>query len=166
MKQRILFFILLCVMCAVPVYAQEFFEAHVIKVLEGDTLLLKGGTTVRLMGIDTPQTRIRNQLFTELGAHALSVTKQLVEKKKVRLQLVDPPMRSGSDARKFAYVFVSGRMVNALLLKKGLAVISRSFPPDTQYADYFVRIQAEAARAKAGIWQILTPQETEDSHAF
>jgi micrococcal nuclease len=166
MKKRTVFLIVAFVLCLQPLYAQDFFDAYVVKVLEGDTLLLKGGTTVRLMGIDTPQTRFPNQLFTELGEKALSVTKKMVEKKKVRLELVDPAARSGSDARKFAYVFVSGRMVNALLLKQGLAVISRSFPPDAQYADYFVRSQAQAVQAKAGIWQILSPQEKENTYAF
>jgi len=149
-----------------PLYAQDFFEGYVVKVLEGDTLLLRGGTTVRLMGIDTPQTRISNNLFIDIGKKAISVTKSLVEKKKVRLELVDPAMRSGNDARKFAYVFVSGRMVNAILLKKGLGVISQSFPPDDKYAAYFVRNQAQAAQAKAGIWQLVSPSESRSSYAF
>jgi len=147
-------------------YADDFFEGYVVKVLEGDTILLKGGTTVRYMGIDTPQTRIANQTFKVVGDKALSVNKQMVEKKTVRLELVDPPSRSATDARKFAYVYVSGQMINALLLKKGLAVVSQTFPPDEKYTDYFTRAQDMAVQNKSGIWSIVQQKQGNSEYAF
>ncbi len=165
-RMKKLFFVALFILLSHGAFAEDFFEGYVVKVLEGDTILLKGGTTVRYMGIDTPQTRVGNQTFKAIGDKALSVNKQMVEKKTVRLELVDPQTRSDGDARKFAYVYVSGQMVNTLLLKKGLAVISRTFPPDSKYTDYFARSQNIAVQKKSGIWSMVQQKQGNSDYAF
>lgn len=139
--------------------AGEFFDAYVDKVMDGDTIHLRGGTVVRYMGIETPRTRIKNQIFMNVAQQSLALNKKLVEKKKVRLEIVEPVNVDRDDTRKFAYVFVSGQMVNAVLLKKGLALISKTFPPDEKYQGYFVRSQNEAINLKKGIWEKLSANQ-------
>jgi micrococcal nuclease len=159
-------FFLLSLVCVSSIHAEDFFDGYVAKVLDGDTILLKGGTTVRYMGIDTPQTRVGNRAFQDIALKALELNKKMVEKKTVRLELVEPSLRDKNDARKFAYVFVSGQMVNALLLKKGLGVVSQSFPPDQKYAEYFAREQKSAISQSLGIWSMLQYKKEGNSHAF
>ena len=133
-------------------YTEDFFEADVEKVIEGDKIILRGGTVVQYMGIDAPRTMVPDHVFKDIASAAFEINKQLVEKKRVRLEFASPPNVSHSDSRKFAYVFAGGQMVNAVLLKKGLAVVSKTFPPSAQYQTYFLRAQNEAVARQAGIW--------------
>ena len=162
--------IFLLIICATAyVCAQDFFDAKVQKVLDGDKIILQGGTVVQYMGIDTPRTRVPNQIFQDIALAALQYNKQLVEGKTVRLEIVKPSNVSSQDSRTFAYVFAGGQMVNALLLKKGLAIVSNTYPPDAKYNDYFIRSQNIAIFKRVGIWQKLQTQEqkgTLQDHAF
>ena len=151
------------------VWGENFFDAKVQKVLDGDKILLRGGTIVQYMGIDTPRTRVPYQIFQDIAVASLKLNKRLVEGKTVRLEIVTPSNISSEDSRKFAYVFIGGQMVNALLLKKGLAVVSRTYPPDVKYQNFFLQSQQQAIMGKIGIWQKLQPQEQAGSvsdHAF
>ncbi len=145
------------------VFAEDFFVAKVQKVLEGDKILLQGGTVVQYMGINAPRTRVSNQIFQDIALAALQLNKKLVEGKTVRLEIVMPSSISTEDSRKFAYVFIGGRMVNALLVKKGLAVVSDTYPPAQKYQSFFSRAQQQAVLSKAGIWQKIQTQKQNGS---
>ncbi|NIM05287.1 MAG: hypothetical protein GTN65_06650, partial [Armatimonadetes bacterium] len=64
------------------------------------------------------------------GAEAWQANRELVEGKEVRLERdVSETDRYG---RLLRYVYVDDVLVNAELVKKGLAEV-RSYPPDTRY---------------------------------
>ena len=65
-------------------YAQDI--ASVKKVVDGDTLLLTNGEYVRLIGVDTPETKHPQKPVEYFGKEAFQFTKGMVEGKEVRLE--------------------------------------------------------------------------------
>jgi Staphylococcal nuclease homologue len=58
----------------------------VTRVIDGDTLELSTGEKVRLIGVDTPETKDPRKPVQYFGKEATAFTKQLVEGKPVRLE--------------------------------------------------------------------------------
>jgi micrococcal nuclease len=58
----------------------------VARVIDGDTLQLSTGETVRLIGVDTPETKDPRQPVQHFGKEATAFTRQLVEGKPVHLE--------------------------------------------------------------------------------
>jgi endonuclease YncB( thermonuclease family) len=55
------------------------------RVIDGDTLQLDTGATVRLIGVDTPETKDPRKPVQYFGKEATAFTQRLVEGKRVRL---------------------------------------------------------------------------------
>ena len=53
-----------------------------IRVIDGDTIVLDGDETVRLIGVDTPETKDPRKPVEYFGQEAYEFTKSLVEAKK------------------------------------------------------------------------------------
>lgn len=115
----------------------------VTKVVDGDTIEIKGGIRVRYIGIDTPESGQCG------GEEATRENSQLVENKKVTLETdVQKLDRYG---RTLAYVFIDGVFVNEELLKRGVATVT-TYPPNVKYVDRFLKAQEEARGQKKGTW--------------
>jgi len=125
------------------------------RVADGDTVIVDiggGEETVRLIGIDTPETVKPNTPVECYGPEASALTKSLLaEGTAVRLvRDVEPRDAYG---RLLAYVYrVDDEMfVNLHLVEVGAAV-PLTFEPNTTYADRFVDAAATAERAGLGLW--------------
>jgi len=59
------------------------------RVIDGDTLLMENGERVRLIGVDTPETKHPNKPVQHFGKEAAAFTRRMVEGKRVRLEF-DP----------------------------------------------------------------------------
>ncbi|MCS7192683.1 MAG: thermonuclease family protein [Armatimonadetes bacterium] len=125
----------------------------VIKVIDGDTVVLSDGRTVRYIGIDTPEF---GQPFYEA---AKNFNRNLVENKLVDLEF--DVERYDHYGRLLAYVFVrdkSGRriFVNGEMIRNGFA---RTYtkPPNVKYSDLFVKLQREAMASHRGLWSVYKP---------
>ncbi len=120
--------------------------ARVIQVIDGDTITIEGGYRVRYIGIDTPEVYPQVEAF---GIEAWQANRRLVEGEEVRLE------RDVSETDKYGrllrYVYVDGVLVNAELVKQGLAR-AKAYPPDTKYQDYLEEMEAEARSAGRGMW--------------
>ncbi|MFC1957820.1 thermonuclease family protein [Chloroflexota bacterium] len=83
------------------------------------------------------------------GIEAWQANRKLVEGKEVRLE------RDVSETDKYGrllrYVWVDGTLVNAELVRQGLAE-AKAYPPDTKYQDYLEQMETEAREAGRGIW--------------
>ena len=55
------------------------------RVIDGDTLLLTTGERVRLIGVDTPETKHPQKPVQHLGKEAYLFTKRMVEGKEVKI---------------------------------------------------------------------------------
>jgi micrococcal nuclease len=72
----------------------------VARAIDGDTLELAGGERVRLIGVDTPETKHPQKPVERFGAEASAFTSQLVAVKRVRLEYDHPaPRQVRADAR-------------------------------------------------------------------
>ncbi len=120
--------------------------ARVTQVIDGDTIIIKGGYRVRYIGIDTPEIYPRAEAY---GIEAWQANRQLVEGKEIRLERdVSETDRYG---RLLRYVYVDGILVNAELVRQGLAQ-AKAYPPDTKYQDYLEQMEAETREAGVGLW--------------
>jgi endonuclease YncB( thermonuclease family) len=125
-------------------------KARVIKVIDGDTLVLESKARVRLLGIDAPEME-REGRPAEFQAHqAKAYLAQLVEGKEVRLEY--GPLRYDQYGRLLAHVFLADNtLVEAALLRQGLARVY-FHPPNLGHREVLLAAQTEAMDARRGLW--------------
>lgn len=128
-------------------------EVLVRRVVDGDTVEIEGGTRVRYIGVDTPES---GECFGEEAAEA---NKNLVGAKPVRLER--DIQQFDKYQRLLAYVWVGDKMANEELVAQGFAQVS-TFPPNVRYVDRFVRAQQKARTNQLGLWApgICSPTST------
>jgi len=146
-------------------------RAVVTHVFDGDTLevRLEGGPRrVRLIGVDTPETRDNDKLARDvrrtgrsreallaLGRTAAAFTRDVALGREVRLE--HDVERRDRYGRLLAYVWLpDGRLLNAELLRAGHAVLM-TIPPNVRHVDLFRRLQSEARAAGRGFWRAPAP---------
>ena len=124
---------------------------HVKWVVDGDTIVLRDGRHVRYIGIDTPEIRHEDQPAEPLAVRALSVNRQIVEGR--RLRLVYDRQRTDRYGRTLAYVYRGdGLLVNAELLEKGVAHVLYQWPNSSK-TRHLLEYQRNAMQRGIGIWQ-------------
>jgi endonuclease YncB( thermonuclease family) len=126
-------------------------EYQVRRVIDGDTLLLDNGARVRLIGADTPETVHPDRPPEPWGAEAAEFTRAFIGRRPVRIEL-DPHDRQDRHGRFLAYVWVDSQMLNEELIRRGLARARLEFPYSEARKKVFREAQAEAQRARRGIW--------------
>ena len=118
-------------------------EVHVVDVIDGSTLLLDDGETVRLAGIETPSAR--------LAAEARQALAALAEGRRVNLA----PGDAGRDryGRLRAHLVRSddGAWVQGALLAAGLARV-HSLVDDRRAVAAMLAIERQARAGRLGIW--------------
>ncbi|HSS41431.1 MAG TPA: thermonuclease family protein [Solirubrobacterales bacterium] len=126
--------------------------AYVIRAVDGDTIEVDlGGHTedVRYIGVDTPETVKPDTPVQCFGPQASSFNHALVEHRRVRL--VFGVERRDVYGRLLAYVYLDGHLVNAELIRRGLAR-TLTIPPNDRFAGRLKRLEMPAARAGRGLW--------------
>ena len=157
----------LVVLCLVPVLAIDLpdssfatLEAKVYKVFDGDTISIRGGERVRLLGIDTPE------IGEPFSAEAKRFTRDLVQYQTVRLEFDVRERDTYSRLLAFVYVETDDGwvLVNTELVRVGLARLL-FIPPNGRYEDYFEQVLHEAMVRHQGMWgkfsDVLTLQQVE-----
>jgi micrococcal nuclease len=126
--------------------------ATVTRVVDGDTIhvLLEGrDTTVRLIGIDTPE---KDGPYTHeecFGREASAYTERSLDGAEVGLEFdVDRQDRYG---RTLAYVWTDAVLFSEQILRDGYAVLL-TVPPNVRYVDRLAAAQADAHDDGAGLW--------------
>jgi micrococcal nuclease len=137
--------------------ASRHLTGRVVRAVDGDTLEVaidgRGTETVRLIGVDTPETVKPDTPVQCFGPQASAFEHHTVEGHRVRLLTgVEPRDYYG---RLLAYVWVDGRandrFLEAELLRRGLARIL-TFHPNDRFARRFEGIAQKAARRGKGLW--------------
>jgi micrococcal nuclease len=117
------------------------------RVIDGDTLELVSGENVRLIGVDTPETKDPRKLVQSFGKEATAFTKRLVEGKRVRLE--DDQQRQDKYDRTLTYAYLDdGTFVNAEIIKQGYGFADTRFP--FKYLEQFRQLEPDAREAKRG----------------
>lgn len=127
-------------------------ERIVERIVDGDTLVVKDGEKVRLIGVDTPESVDPRQPVECLGKEASTFLAGLIPPGTKVTLVYDVDLTDRYD-RTLAYLYRStdGLFVNAELLTSGYAQIL-SIPPDIAHADEFLELQREARDAGRGLW--------------
>lgn len=142
----------------------DYNKILVTKVVDGDTLHLENGDRVRLIGVDTPESKVNAKLKRDskrisrdyetimtMGKTAAKFTAGLVSYKYVKLEF-DVQKRDRYN-RLLAYVYLpDGKMLNAEIVKAGYAQVM-TVPPNVAHQDLFLQLQTEAREANRGLWK-------------
>ncbi|OGK98991.1 MAG: hypothetical protein A3I14_02235 [Candidatus Rokubacteria bacterium RIFCSPLOWO2_02_FULL_73_56] len=127
-------------------------EGTVVRVVDGDTVHVRLGDRVervRYIGVNTPEVHHPTKGEEPGGRAAALVNRRLVAGKRVRLELdVQARDRYG---RLLAYVWADGVMVNAELVRLGMAQ-PMTIPPNVRHAPLFRDLAREARAAGRGLW--------------
>ena len=127
---------------------------RVERVIDGDTLVLAGGTRVRLLGVDTPETRHPNRPPEPLGKEATAFTRRHVEGKEVTLRF--DRQRRDRYRRVLAYVYVDDWFLNEELIRAGYSRAETQYPYSSAMKRRFRQAEEEARRANRGLWALQT----------
>ena len=141
----------------------------VTRVIDGDTVEIRYTNatteTVRLLGVDTPETPPNTVSPGEFegipdseagqghliswGENATEFAERKLVGKEVRL-VVDPESdRRGGYGRLLAYIYVDGENFNSLLLSGGYA---RLYESEFRLRDSFATTEATAQQERVGLW--------------
>lgn len=126
-------------------------EIIVRRVVDGDTLVLSDGTRVRLIGVDTPETKHPSRPVEYFGKEASEFTRREIEGRPVRLEY--DWQKTDRYGRTLAYVFRAsdGFFLNAELIKQGYAHAYTRFP--FKRLEDFRNYEREARKKEAGLWR-------------
>ena len=138
--------------------ARADLTGRVVRVVDGDTVEVRlqrrrGTSTVRYIGVDTPETVKPGEPVQCYGKQASAFNRRLVEGRRVRLEIGRE--RTDRYGRLLAYVHVRGRgdpFVNAELLRRGYAR-TLAISPNTDRAGRFATLEHRARREGRGLWR-------------
>jgi micrococcal nuclease len=126
--------------------------ARVTRVVDGDTIHVDidgDETTIRLIGIDTPE---KDGPFTEeecFGREASAYTERALTGREVLLEF-DVERLDRYD-RTLAYAWIDGRLFDERIVADGYAMVA-TFPPNVKYVDRFLAAQRTAREGGLGLW--------------
>ena len=146
-------------------YAQQ--TTTVTRIVDGDTLkvfYLEGEESIRLIGIDTPESRVNKktkkdakrsgqdvETIIAMGKRATEYVESLVKPGGLITIEFDVQERDRYK-RLLGYVYLSnGKMLNEEIVKAGYASVM-TIPPNVKYKDRFLIAYQEARESKMGLW--------------
>jgi len=113
----------------------------VTKIIDGDTFLIEGGYSVRILGIDADE---RDHRCYEAAKNRLE---ELILNKEVRLEKGKEDL--DQYCRYLRYVFLDDKNISLELVKEGL-VVARFSPEDVKYREEIAQAEKEAKDNKIG----------------
>ena len=131
-------------------------DVVVRQVVDGDTLEVTGGERVRLIGIDTPETKAPDRPVGCFGQEASRFTATVVPKG-TAVRLVGDAEQRDRYGRLLAYVYrrADGLFLNAELLRRGFAQLL-TIPPNIAHTDEFAALARQAREGSQGLWAACT----------
>ncbi|MEJ7596711.1 MAG: thermonuclease family protein [Kofleriaceae bacterium] len=128
-------------------------EGVVARIIDGDTVELESGETIRYLLVNTPETTGgKDECY---GQNAVTFNTDLVLGKQVTIEYdVECEDRFG---RTLAYISVAGQEVNALLVERGFGCVLHIPPNGDDRADEFDALEDAAKAADRGLWGSCSP---------
>ncbi len=125
-------------------------ETVITRVVDGDTLIIETGERIRLLGVDTPETKHPNRPAEPWGHEASEFTRQHVEGQRVQLEF--DRERQDRYGRWLAYVFRDDWFLNEELIRQGYSRAETRFPFRSDRQRLFRKAEQEARDERRGIW--------------
>jgi len=132
-------------------------DTTVERVVDGDTIVVGGGHHVRLIGIDTPETKDPRKPVQCFGREASAfLTGLLPRGTGVRLVGDVEPRDFYDRTLAYAYRLPDGLFVNADLVRQGFARVL-TIPPNVAHTDELLALDRQAREAGRGLWSACGP---------
>lgn len=124
-------------------------QVSVARIVDGDTVELDDGRTVRLLGIDTPEVHGGTDCW---GPEASEFARGTLDGQRVRL--VRDPTQDPVDqyGRTLAYLVLSGGRNYSMMAATAGAAFSYTYDEPVQLADEIAAAEADARTAGKGVW--------------
>jgi micrococcal nuclease len=122
----------------------------VTRVIDGDTVVLQNIGTVRLIGVDTPESVDPRRPVEYFGKEASDFTRQIATGKQVTLGFDQD--RTDRFGRTLAYVYLQPEnlLLNAEIIRQGYGHAYTAFP--FRMSEEFRALEREAREAGRGLW--------------
>jgi len=151
-------FLFLAIAACLFLFAPVASAQLVTRVIDGDTIVVESVGTVRLIGVDTPETVDPRRPVQAFGKEASAFTNRMALGKVVRLEFDRD--RTDRYKRTLAYVYLPDDVfLNAEIVRQGYGHAYTSYP--FRYLDDFRALEREAREAERGLWGTATPLPTE-----
>ncbi|MHB1086587.1 MAG: thermonuclease family protein [Minisyncoccota bacterium] len=139
---------------------QEFEWYPIVKVVDGDTIVVSiagANTTVRLIGLDTPETVDPRKTVQCFGAEASAEMKKILSGQYVRLEMDPSQGEKDKYGRLLAYVYApanvrpEGILLNIYMIEEGFGH-EYTYNIPYKYQTEFKTAEKTAREAKRGLW--------------
>ena len=129
-------------------------ESAVVKwVYDGDSLLLIDKRKIRIIGIDTPETKHHKQKAQAYGAKAREALRALLKNNHYQVSLRYGKERKDKYGRTLAHVYLpDGTNISNWMLEQGYAK-TLAFPPNVQLAECYKKAEEIAQAQSLKIWR-------------
>lgn len=126
---------------------------EVARVSDGDTIKLKDGRSVRVLGINTPELARGKTPAQPLGREAHIAAQVFIQRAGGKVRLGFERERVDRYGRLLAHVYnPSGSSLAAYLLQKGMA-LQISVPPNVAHEKCLLRYEQRAHLQGVGVWR-------------
>lgn len=127
-------------------------DTTVSRVIDGDTIVVASGHHIRLIGVDTPETKDPRKPVQCFGKEASAFMSSLL-KPGTPVRLVGDAEQLDKYDRTLAYVYrlPDGLFINAELVRRGYAHVL-TIPPNVAHADEFTALARQASTSGLGLW--------------
>ena len=153
MKKKVVFLLIIFLFPGV-VFASEKEEVTFSKCVDGDTakfIINNKEETVRFLAVDTPETKHPTKGEEPYGKEASDYTcNRLKEGNKIELEYDDNSTKTDKYNRYLAWVFVDDNLLQAELVKNGLAEVAYLYG-DYKYTDLLKDYEQTAIATKVGM---------------
>jgi micrococcal nuclease len=136
----------------------------VVKVVDGDTLDINipdgkyRTTRIRLIGVDTPETKKVNTPVMYYGPEASEFTRTHALGKQVQVFLDTITKTRDRYGRLLAYIKLpDGTILNEILIGEGYGYAYTIFKHS--FSNKYVQLERQARAAKRGLWKNITPEQ-------
>ncbi|SHM38352.1 thermonuclease family protein [Gracilibacillus kekensis] len=132
---------------------EDFTDAEVKRVVDGDTVKIQiegREETVRLLLVDTPETKHPNLPEQPYGQEATDFAVEKLAGKTIQIEY-DGPKRDHYD-RLLGYIWVDGENFNKMLLEVGLARYAYVYEPPYTHQKELKQAEQQASESGIGIW--------------
>lgn len=127
-------------------------QVAVVRIVDGDTLIVTGGVRVRLIGINTPESVDPDRPVECFGKEAAAALARLVPPG-TPVRLTYDVERTDRFGRTLAYLYRTsdGLFINAALVEQGFAQPA-TYPPNVAHAAEFAVLAGQARQGRMGLW--------------
>jgi len=124
----------------------------VTEVVDGDTITVSGGERIRLIGIDAPE--LDEDHYQE---SKLYLTSRILQKE---IKLEGDGVDKGRYGRSLRYVWLDGELINAEIVREGLAIAKQYDVDNNKYQHLIADAEKEAIENRIRIWATVPGEES------